>query len=351
MRLSLVSVCLFAIAPSAFAETDHNAPGNYTERSIPKNQYEDWNRNSVNNGRIVKERPTRYIGSDDYDLNFGIEGGYRTSQLRLQIGGDGVTVPNILSEVKWKNINGYEAKPGIEYTQKTGSLKGLNLQASVNKSITTSGKNQDSDYAGNNRTAEFSRSNNSSDAGHAEGFSASIGYAFNFSDDRNKNYSRFTALVGYAMQNQRFVARDGFQVIPAIGAFPGLRSSYDMELSMPFIGGEYYNRFADVHSIRINAKFSRTTLNGTGHWNLRNDFAQPDSFTQDADGYAFMLGAKYGWNFRPDLKLTLATDYNYFRSSSGNDTVYLANGTIINGGFREVRFSSIDYMAGLNYSF
>lgn len=352
MRLLFIVCCLFANIPAAFAESiNYNIPESHQQRLVPSNQYNNGNARAVNNGRIAKEPPARFLGSPDYELNTGLEAGYRTSELKWNVGGDGVTVPNILSELKWEDINGYVVKPSVEYTRKTGALKGLNLQASVNKSITASGKNQDSDYADNNRTAEFSRSNNSADAGHSEGFSASIGYAFNFSDSRSKNLTRFTALVGYAMQNQKFVIRDGFQTIPAIGSFPDLRSSYDMELSMPFIGAELYSRFADVHSIELNAQISKGTYNGTGRWNLRTDFAHPVSFKQEADGHGFLVGAKYGWNIYPRTQFTLATNFNYFKATDGTDIVYLANGTTQQGGFREARFMSMDYLAGLNYNF
>jgi len=352
MRFFLIFFCLLASTQEAFAQMlDYSDPTSHQQRVVPKRQYNNGSARAENNGRMVKGKSSKYTGNSDYDLDIGIEGGYRTSQLKWNIGGDGVSVPNILSELEWENVNGYEVKPSIEYTRKTGSFKGINVQASVNKSITTSGKNQDSDYAGNNRTAEFSRSNNTSEAGHSEGFSASIGYAFNFSGNRKQNVARFTALVGYAMQNQKFVMHDGFQTIPATGAFPNLVSSYDMELSMPFVGADFYSQFADVHSIKLNTKIYRGTFNGTGHWNLRTDFAQPDSFTQEADGYGLIFGAKYGWNFYPDLKLTLATNLNYFKAKSGTDIVYFADGSTGESNFREVRFLSTDYLAGLNYSF
>lgn len=347
MRFYLVTSCLFIISPAAFAASDYNDPSHYKQRAIPRNQFNNGNANAGSNGHIIKENPKRYNSNNDYDLNVGIEGGYRTSQLKWSIGIDGI-IPYTISNLEWENNNGYEIQPSVEYTQKTGSLKGLNLQASVNKSITTSGENQDSDY---DLTGEISRSNNSSDAGHSEGFSASIGYAFNFTGKRKQDVRRFTALVGYAMQNQKFVLRDGYQTIPATGPIAGLRSSYDVELSMPFVGADYYTQFGDVHSLKISGKVSKASYNGTGHWNLRSDLAHPDSFAHDADGWAFLLGAKYGWNFYPNLKLTLAANLNYFKATDGDDTVYTSSGTVLNAALRKVRYASTDYLAGLNYSF
>jgi|CXWL01.1.fsa_nt_gi hypothetical protein len=363
MRLFLIIFCIIASTSSAFAEPiNYDDPSVHQERFVPSKQYIDGYKNNKKNGRSASKRPNDFR-NPNYDLEVGVKGGYRTSELKWNIaGGPAGTSPNILSELQWKEINGYQFEPSIEYTQKTGQLKGLNLQASINKSITTSGNNQDSDYDGNNRTLEYSRSNNSSNAGHAEGFSASIGYAFDLSNDRKKNVTRFVALVGYSMQNQKFVQRDGmqtltdpFQIPPRVqpvGPFPNLRSSYDMELSMPFVGAELSSYFADVHHLKVKARYSQGTYDGTGHWNLRSDFAQPDSFKQDADGSGFMFGAEYGWEFYPRTQLTLSSNYNYFKTDHGKDITYGPSGAISSfTRFNRAEWQSIDYMAGLNYRF
>lgn len=363
MRSLFIACCVFANITTAYAEpVDYSDPTSHQNRAVPSRQYLDGTRQAAANGQVLKKKSGDFK-SPNYDLDISVKSGYRTSELKWSIGGDGISVPNILSELKWEKIHGYEFQPSVEYTQKTGSLKGLTIQASINKSITASGENQDSDYLGNNRTFEFSRSNNSSDAGHAEGFSGSIGYAFDFSRDRKKNIIRFKTLVGYAMQNQNFVMRDGVQTIAtdensvpipgALGPFDGLRSSYDMELSMPFIAMELESYFYDVHRLKIRGQFSRGTYNGTGHWNLRDDFAQPDSFKQTADGNGFLLGAEYGWEFYPHVQFTLSSNFNYFKASRGDDTTFLSDGTTVTAinGFREAKFQSMDYLAGLNYRF
>ncbi len=352
MRSLLVIFCIIASTSSAFAApVNYEDPNVHQERFVPSKQYVDGYKNNKNNGRSASKKPSN-LRNPNYDLEVGVKGGYRTSELKWNIAGNtSGTSPNILSELQWKEINGYQFEPSIEYTQKTGQLRGLNLQASINKSITTSGENQDSDYAGNNRTGEFSRSNNSSNAGHAEGFSASIGYAFDLSNDRKKNVTRFVTLVGYSMQNQKFAIRDGFQTIPADGAFPNLRSSYDIELSAPFVGAELSSYFADVHHLKFKARYSKGTYNGTGNWNLRSDFAHPESFKHDADGDGFMFGAEYGWEFYPHTQLTLSSNYNYFKTDHGLDLTYFSNGAIGATRLNEAEWHSIDYMAGLSYRF
>lgn len=360
MRSLFIAGCLLSIAPAAFAQ-----PINYNDNTAdtasyslrPNSQYNSANTQYTNNNA---KQVTTYAApaksgpyqNPDYDLNVGMETGYRTSDLKWNIAGTYAgTSPNVLSELQWKNVEGYEFQPKVDYTQKTGSLRGLNLQGSVNKSITTGGDNQDSDYAGDNRTSEFSRSNNDSDAGHSEGFKASVGYAFDFNDSRKKTLARFTALVGYAMQDQTFVLRDGNQTIPATGSFAGLRSSYNMEIRAPFIGAELTSNFSEHHHIKLRGEYMYGTYEGTGNWNLRGDLNHPDSYEQKANGNGYLVSAQYGWQFSPRTQFTLSSTYNYFKTNDGKDKVFFSNGTTGTTRLNEAKFQSIDYMAGLNYKF
>lgn len=359
MRSLYITCCLFSITSAAFAE-----PINYSDNTAktasysltPNNRYNagnaQYNGNSSQVTTYAAPAKSSPYKNQDFDLNVGIETGYKTSELKWNIAGNYAgTSPNILSELHWDNVGGYEFQPNIEYTQKTGKLKGLNLQGSVNKSISITGDNQDSDYAGNNRTGEFSRSNNDSDAGHSEGFKASVGYAFDFNSSHKKTLARFTALVGYSMQNQTFVMRDGNQTIPATGPFAGLRSSYDMEIRAPFIGAELTSNFSEHHHLKIRGEYMYGQYDGTGHWNLRSDFAHPDSFEQKANGNGYVISAEYGWQFSPRTQFTLSSTYNYFKTNDGKDKVFFSDGSAATTRFNEAEFHSIDYMAGLNYKF
>lgn len=351
MRSFLVVLCLLISTSSAFASSRYGA-ASYNERYTPANQYNDDISAAAANARQLEQKANRPV-IKDYEINVGLEGGYRTSELVWNI--PGAPPVNVLSELKWENISGYQIEPKIEYNQKTGLLKGLNIQASINKSITTSGENQDSDYDGANRTLEWSRSNNSSNAGHAEGFSASIGYAFNFGGNRERARTRFTTLVGYAIQNQQFVQRDGFQTIwtddPSQQGPFYLNSSYDMQLYMPFIGAELTSYFYDSHQLKISGRYSKASYVGTGHWNQRTDFAHPDSFVDNVDGIAFLLGAEYAWEFYPQTQFTLSSHFNYFNGKDGYKIQNASDGSVTWNYVNEATWHSLDYMAGLNYKF
>lgn len=343
--MRLISI-ICGVSYLALCRTSFAAPIDYND---PKNQWHGDNSSSSGS--------SSYSNSNQ-ELVIGIESGYRTSELEFNIASDptGTATPNILSELQWKKISGYEFQPKIEYTQKTGSLRGLHLEASANKSITTSGENQDSDYLGNNRTAEFSRSNNNSDAGHSEGFSAAIGYAFDFNGSNAKTLARFTTLIGYARQDQKVTMRNGNQTVSdygfgaALGSFDGLRSSYSMNWAAPFIGAELTSNFGSQH-IKFRGQYFKGTYDATGNWNLRSDFAHPESFTHSADGDGFLLRAEYGWQFQPKWQLTISAGLSEFKTDAGTDVTHFSNGTNSSTRLNQAKWSSQSYMAGLNYIF
>ncbi len=362
MRLFLFIFCLFLYISSEQAKAiDYNDPALHKKRFAPAKQYELQTGNSYKptQQEYFKERVpyNSFIESKDsnYELKAGLATGYRTSQLKFNIAGDssgeGISAPNILSELTWKDVNGYEVKPNVEYVKKTGVLKGLYLSASANKSITVSGKNQDSDYIGNDRTGEFSRSVNGSDSGHAEGFSAAIGYAMDFNNVYGVSSVRTTALIGYEFQRQKFATQDGVQVIPSLGAFDGLKSSYTTEWNMPFVGAEITGYFSNNQQLKLNARYYRGKYEATGNWNLRSDLAHPNSFTDEADGNGFRAGLEYGWEFSPHWQLTLSSDFYHLKTYGGTAIANAANGASFSSRFNEAVWKSSNYMIGITYNF
>ena len=158
-------------------------------------------------------------------------GGYRTDNLDWNIAGNvNGTDPNVLSELTWSDLEIFQIGVGAKaLINKTFYLRG-----SLSFGWILDGDNQDSDYNGNDRTQEWSRSNNSSD-GNVSDASLGLGYQFKLASGR----FRLTPLVGYSYSAQYLNITDGVQTVsepslaPAgvtpnpIGPFPGLDSSYD----------------------------------------------------------------------------------------------------------------------------
>lgn len=355
-RLCLASLLAGSCISSAFA-VDYSTPDNYqTYRRAPGTSAQATQRRAP----LPKSPSSQTSNKDpDFDFTMGVDTGYRRDNMHWNIAAEptGTVTPNILSELKWKNVNGVQARPYLSYTQTRGTFQGFHIEGSAAKSATIKGKNQDSDYFGDNRSQEFSRSNNHSDGGGADAFDVGVGYAFNFSPDRKRTLARFIALVGYSYNSQDFTMSKGNQTLatngitPDLGPFAGLDSSYTMKWRAPFIGAEAVAFLTDRQRLKLGGRYYKGQYNGEANWNLRDDFAHPVSFRHKADADGFSLSAEYGWQFIPQWELKLSAIYDQFKTDPGTDTTYFFDGTSASTRLNEVKWTSQQYMAGINYTF
>lgn len=231
----------------------------------------------------------------------------------------GTVTPNILSELTWKNLEIIQTYAGVEtyldYAQRLAFI------GHVSYGSIYRGDNRDSDYNGDNRTGEFSRSNNSSDDGSTTSFSLALGYDI-FSDAE----FLLIPMFGYAENRQNLKMTNGFQTIPATGAFAGLNSSYDAKWSGPWLGFKLGNRGDIRFYLDYRAHFVEYV--GLADWNLRTDFQHPVSFRHEADGFGQTL--QLGIVFSVSESVALGMNYTYqdWQTDPGVDTVFFANGSV-----------------------
>jgi len=214
------------------------------------------------------------------------------------------------------------------------------------------GKNRDSDYLGDHRTQEFSRSDNHANRGEAFDLNAALGYTLCFFCDDFK----FSPLAGYSLQEQHLTMTHGFQVIDTFndstGRFSGLNSRYRARWYGPWLGFDAcYELNCHVKIIgQFQYHFAR--FEGKGHWNLRPDFL--DDFHQCGWGHGFVskIGAEYEFDNR--LALGILATYDTFRVTNGRDRV-LAEflGEIVHSETRinEVNWHSFRIEGTLSYTF
>jgi len=164
------------------------------------------------------------------EVDFTLSAGYRVDDLDWNIAGDiNGNNPNVLSELTWDDVESYQLKAqGSAVWPNIIALRGY-----ANYGWIFDGDNQDSDYLGDNRTFEFSRSNNSTDDDDVLDASLAIGYPIRFG---RAVIGTMTPLLGYSYHEQNLNITDGNQTIPNLGPFPGLDSSYETEWKGPWIG-------------------------------------------------------------------------------------------------------------------
>ena len=112
------------------------------------------------------------------ETDFTLSAGYRRDDLDWNIAGDiNGNNPNVLSELTWDDVESYQVKlQGNFVWPNIIALKGY-----ANYGWIFDGDNQDSDYLGDNRTFEFSRSNNNTDDHYVWDASVAIGYPLRLS--------------------------------------------------------------------------------------------------------------------------------------------------------------------------
>lgn len=275
--------------------------------------------------------------------------GYRRDDVDWSIANIGGT-PNILSELKWR---------GLEIaTINVGSTLYLKSNWLVNMDLTYgrifAGNNQDSDYFGNNRTVEFSRSNNNADQGDIFDISTAFGYRWQQSLKQQSTYPaiELRPLIGLSYHAQNLKIVDGFQTIPATGDFAGLDSSYDATWFGPWLGLDSRINFSDNFTIALNVEYHYAAYDATANWNLRSDFAHPESFTHEAKGYGLISSVTSQLRLSHALSLNLSVDYQDWQAHrDGIDTTYFANGASLTTKFNGVNWRSFGANIGLIYEF
>ena len=263
-------------------------------------------------------------------LDLGLEVGHRTDQLNWNIAASDGN-PNVLSELTWRDLF---------ITQIRGTTKLLvDLPSSVFLPYMRgalaygkiySGENQDSDYNGNNRTLEFSRSNNSADQGDVLDASFGFGVQFVKKMAQPGQTLRISPLAGYSYHQQNLRMTEGLQTISTQNPanlprpIPGLNSTYETEWRGPWLGVDFSFETNKKHIFKASFEHHWANYDAEANWNLRSDFQRPKSFTHKSTGKGMV--ASIGWEFRlrPNWSVNANLDYQRWKTQPGTDTVFLS---------------------------
>jgi hypothetical protein len=290
--------------------------------------------------------PQQYLWQ--YTINIG----YRNDDLDWNIAGSTV---NILSELTWSDLEILQ----LELTIARNLPNRFKLKGSLAYGFIFDGENQDSDYDGNNRTLEFSRSNNSADDGHTSDVSIGLGYFFPL---LTKDFIA-TPLVGFSFHGQNLTMTEAVQTIatpprtPDLGPFPGLNSSYDAKWYGLWVGLDLNARIYKrddtslAHEIFFGIEYHWAEYYAEADWNLRTDFDHPKSFEQEADGSGIVFWAGYNYFFNPQWSLSFSGKYQEWETDPGTDRVFLAVGGEIETRLNEVNWESFSLMVGVTCRF
>lgn len=297
------------------------------------------------------------------EQSFDADAGYRNDSLQWNIASDitGRAIPNIVSELKWTNLRIEQFKLAARFSEPTGEQ--LRLAAAFGNII--SGKNQDSDYSGNDRTLEWSRSENKSNGDNVIDLSVAGGYRIEL---QGASGLRVTPLLGYSYHKQNLRITDGNQVVsdpanappgispPPVGPFPDLNSTYKSQWKGPWLGIETAMPFSSSILAALQLEYHWADYYAVADWNLRNDpvtgFQHPKSFEHTASGQgvvaslSLLLGPQEtGWSGR------FSIDHQQWKTDPGTDETFFADGTSSRIRLNEVKWKSRAISVGATFRF
>ncbi len=290
-------------------------------------------------------------------LDLGLTGGYREDRLDWNIAGNphGQN-PEVLSELKWRNLEIGQVKLHSRFTLP----RRLHFRGSIDYGWIANGDNRDSDYLGDDRTLEYSRTDNNSGQGSVYDFSGAAGYPFEFG---REIVIALRPLIGYSWHRQNLSITDGRQTIatPGLtqgpGPFSGLDSHYDSSWYGPWVGVEVGVQAAVPGGFirRVEGFFAcevhRADYRAQADWNLRQDLAHPNSFRHRADGAGYVLSAGLNLFVAPRWALTTEATYQDWSTHQGRHRVHFADGDTVDTRLNEVNWRSLALSVGMVYRF
>lgn len=270
-----------------------------------------------------------------YDWNlitdFELSAGYRQDNLHWSVA-DPSGTPNILSELQWKDIQIAEVKGKASVL----FIDCIYLRGSADYGWICHGKNQDSDYNGDNKTDEFSRTTAKSDKGEVFDFNGGAGWQMGFCLCGLE--LRIIPMIGYSYSEQHFQDRDGEIVLSngfselgdeipegPVGPVEGLHSNYRAKWRGAWLGGDVFLPLCDNVLLFGTFEYHRVKYHGTGHWNLRTDFVR--DFQQKAKkGHGIYASGGFKYRVCCNTTFGLTGSYTWMDSRHGTDTTYFLLG-------------------------
>ena len=276
--------------------------------------------------------------------------GHRTDNLKWSIAGNVQGFdPNILSELTWSDVESIQ----LRTTQAWTIRRHFYLRGAGDFAWITAGANQDSDYLRDNRAFEFSRSTNDA-GGHLYDASIGGGYRFRFLWDQIS----IAPLVGYSAHWQDLDIVRGSQVLARfrfnapLGQFEQLHSTYRAKWEGPWAGVDVAISPVPRVTMSMTFEYHVAAYDGTANWNLRSDFAHPESFAHEADdGHGTLVSLGLAYRLTDQWSVAADFDYQDWFVGTGTDLTYFSDGSTVQTRLNEATWDSWSASIGAQYRF
>jgi len=232
--------------------------------------------------------------------------------------------PNILSELKWKNVSGQNYAAFAQWNL----WRRVSIFADYNRTSVTSGSVSDMDYSKDNRMAPTYAETFSDNKGYTDGWSLGAGYVI-----FNNPLFSLVPYIGYGSSAQYLY------IVDLTGQFPGLNSNYNAQWKGPLL--RVTSSVKIIHALKFAAAitYNQAKYSALGDWNLINEFQHPLSYHHAADGYGISASGKLIYNLTGNVAINIGCNYYNWQTGTGFDQLYLATGLVdktqLNGVFRK----------------
>jgi hypothetical protein len=293
--------------------------------------------------------------AETLSVSTGLGAGYRVDHLQWNTAGTAQgTNPNVLSELTWDDVQCFQITGMVNAEKSLPTMPfDLIFQGSLGYGWALDGQNRDSDYGADNRSQEFSRSENSADDSLL--FDVKTGVGLRFVSEKKR--LAVTPLLGWSYNQQKLTMTDGLQTVSMPGVTPlgpidGMHSTYKAEWSGPWVGMEFQYETRSKMYFALLYELHLPDYDASADWNLRTDYDHPVSFrhtASDGIGHVLVLSARYGVSESTSFSLTL--NYQDWEIDSGIHEAFLANGGTLKTRLNEVDWESYAVMLEVNYVF
>jgi len=256
--------------------------------------------------------------TDEWRVRIGTSIGLALDHLRWTIASPTGT-PNILSELTFRDIYSVVGRLDLQVAKAPWSL-----DAQMGYGLIFEGNVRDDDFAFDDRTGLFSRSENDGTDHDLQSAVLLFGY-----DVHRLHNAKLRIVVGGRAYRQRFRITNGNQIFPPSGSFPNLNSTYTATWFGPVIGAgvdaaiPWTSFFAHGHMT-----FNPAWYWAEANWNLRSDFQQDPSFTHRAFGYGVTTLLKISRRLGP-VDVHGGGRFLFYYADGGKDTTFFSNGKVV----------------------
>ncbi|MCJ8500954.1 hypothetical protein [Desulfatitalea alkaliphila] len=284
--------------------------------------------------------------------SIGLAAGLRFDSLDWSISGAyGGEPVNVRSELEWTEVFSYQ----LQLSGRLRAGRHLYCRGHFAYAAIQSGMVTDSDYRGPIRTNVYSRSISATNDDQLWDVVAGLGYPFHFVQER----LLVAPLLGFSVHKQNFRITNGRQLIAGGGSnFDGLNSTYKALWWGPWVGCDLHytlmatgDRPPPMEWTLMLMYHFRTDFSAEATWNLRDEFRQPRSFEQSADGHGFTVQAEWLLHLTRYLRGSLQMRFTRWSTDAGTDTLFLKDGTTHTTRLNEVSRQAYEVMIGLAYRF